>query len=154
MFLEMRRIEKQLSLAESEAILDKGEYGVLSTISSNGYPYGTPLNYVYSKGYIYFHSAKDGHKIQNVNNNSKVCFSVVGDVQLVPEKFTTKYESVIIFGNAQEVEGEEKVNALLALIEKYSSDYMVSGEKCVLKDTKKTKVIRIKIDRITGKASK
>ncbi|GAA0178813.1 hypothetical protein SH2C18_18010 [Clostridium sediminicola] len=98
MFLEMRRKEKQISLAESQEILKKGEYGVLSTISLNGYPYGTPLNYVYSDGCIYFHSAEDGQKIQNINHNCKVSFSVVGDVKLVPEKFSTKYESVIVFG--------------------------------------------------------
>lgn len=154
MFLEMRRKEKQLPLAESQAILHKGEYGVLSTISLNGYPYGTPLNYVYSEGYIYFHSAEDGQKIQNINNDSKVSFSVVGNVKLIPEKFSTKYESVIVFGEAQEVEGEEKVNALLALINKYSSDHLDEGQKYVLKGSNKTKVIRIDIQHMTGKASK
>lgn len=154
MFLEMRRKEKQLPLAESQAILNKGEYGVLSTISSNGYPYGTPLNYVYTNECIYFHSAEDGQKIQNINNDSKVSFSVVGSVKLIPEKFSTKYESVVVFGEAKEVEGEEKVNALLALINKYSSDHLDAGQKYILKGSNKTKVIRIDIQHMTGKASK
>lgn len=154
MFLEMRRKEKQLPLAESKEILKKGEYGVLSTISSNGYPYGTPLNYIYLDKYIYFHSAEDGQKIQNINNISKVSFSVVGNVKLIPEKFSTKYESVVVFGEAKEVKGEEKVNALLALINKYSSDYLDAGQKYVLKGNDKTKVIRIDIQHMTGKASK
>ncbi|SHH67962.1 pyridoxamine 5'-phosphate oxidase family protein [Clostridium grantii] len=154
MFLEMRRKEKEITKDKCEEILYKGEYGVLSTIGLNGYPYGTPLNYVYFEGNIYFHSAIDGHKLENIKENNKICFSVVGDVELIPEKFTTKYESVVIFGEATVIKGKEKVDALLALIKKYSNDYLIEGDKYILKDSNVTEVIRISVDHMTGKASK
>jgi nitroimidazol reductase NimA-like FMN-containing flavoprotein (pyridoxamine 5'-phosphate oxidase superfamily) len=149
----MRRKEKQITKDECEKILHKGEYGVLSTMGLNGYPYSTPLNYVYFEGNIYFHSAIDGHKLQNIKGNNNVCFSVVGDVKLIPEKFTTNYESVIIFGQATAITGKEKINALLALINKYSNDYLVEGNKYILKDNHITEVVRISIDHMTGKIS-
>ena len=40
------------------------------TIGTNGYPYTTPLNYVYYNDKIYFHSAKVGHKLSNIKENS------------------------------------------------------------------------------------
>jgi nitroimidazol reductase NimA-like FMN-containing flavoprotein (pyridoxamine 5'-phosphate oxidase superfamily) len=153
MFLEMRRKEKQITKDECEKILHKGEYGVLSTMGLNGYPYSTPLNYVYFEENIYFHSAIDGHKLQNIKSNKNVCFSVVGDIKLIPEKFTTNYESVVMFGQATTVIGKEKINALLALINKYSNDYLVEGDKYILKDNHITEVVRISIDHMTGKIS-
>ena len=72
MFREMRRKDREISINDSREILTKACYGVLSTISENGYPYGVPVNYVFYNGYIYFHSAKEVHKIDNIKNNSKV----------------------------------------------------------------------------------
>lgn len=43
MFEEMRLKAQQLSDEETIALLDAGEYGVLSTIGANGYPYGVPI---------------------------------------------------------------------------------------------------------------
>jgi len=71
MFKEMRRIDRMLSIEESKDILKNCEYGVLSSISDNGYPYGVPLSYVYFDDAIYFHSAREGHKIENIKNRKK-----------------------------------------------------------------------------------
>lgn len=51
----MRRKEKLLPIDRTEEILTKGDYGVLSTIGENGYPYGLPINYVYMDDCIYVH---------------------------------------------------------------------------------------------------
>lgn len=150
----MRRKNKQLSRDEIIEILSKSEYGVLSTISSNGYPYGVPLNYVYYQGSIYFHSAVSGHKIENIDKDPKVSFCVVGNTKLLPAEFNTKYESVIIFGTAKEVFDEEKADALLAIVNKYSKDFIEEGKKYIASAGKKTKVIRIDIVHIEGKAEK
>ncbi|MGL5751241.1 MAG: pyridoxamine 5'-phosphate oxidase family protein, partial [Paraclostridium sp.] len=117
-----------------------------------GYPYSTPLSYVYHNNAIYFHCATQGQKLININSNSKVSFSIVGDTEVLPSQFSTKYESVIIFGNGTLVEGEEKEIALLKLIEKYSKEFLETGAKYISKAKDVTTVIKIDIEHITGKA--
>ena len=50
--------------------------GVLSVIGDDGYPYGVPINYVYDEkeNALYFHGAKEGHKIDAIKKSGKVCF--------------------------------------------------------------------------------
>lgn len=48
MFRKMRREKKQLSTNLSFQILQNAEYGMLATISEDGYPYLTPLNFCLS----------------------------------------------------------------------------------------------------------
>ena len=63
MFRPMRRKRQALSEAESRAILERGQTGVLSVAGDNGYPYGVPVNYVTVDRKIVIHGAKTGHKI-------------------------------------------------------------------------------------------
>lgn len=152
MFRKMRRQEKEIENKEIEEILNKGEYGIFATIGENGYPYSVPLNYVYFEDCIYFHSAKSGHKIDNIKNNDKVSFCVVGDTEVLPSEFNTRYESVIVFGSAIEIDGKEKEKALLKLIEKYSLEFLEEGKLYISKAKDATSVVKISIDHMTGKA--
>lgn len=155
MFPEMRRRDREISREEIDAILAKAEYGTLSTIGSNGFPYGVPLNFAFMDGAIYFHCALNvGCKVENIKNNPNVCFSVVGYTEPLPDKFATAYESVIIFGTAKEVEADIKKAALVKLIEKYSSDFMDAGLQYIDKLIDKTAVFEISVERATGKACK
>ena len=63
MFREMRRKKQALSLAECARILYRGTSGVLALSGDGGYPYAVPLSYVYAGDRIYFHCAKQGHKL-------------------------------------------------------------------------------------------
>jgi uncharacterized protein len=56
---------------------------------------------VYEDGKIFFHCAKEGHKIDGIRRDEKVSFCVVDKDQIVPEKFTTFFRSVIVFGRAR-----------------------------------------------------
>ena len=128
--MEMRRKEKMIPQEEVMEILASAEYGVLSTVSADGVPYGVPVNFAYDDGAIYFHCAKEGHRLSNLAANDNVCFTVIDSVELMPEKFNTKYRSVIAFGKASSVEDEEgKKKALLKIIEKLSPDFIESGKK-------------------------
>lgn len=153
-FREMRRKDKELQNDDIVKILKNNSYGILSTISENGYPYGVPLNYIFLNDSIYFHSAIKGHKLDNILNNDKVSFCVIGQSYVLPEEFNTKYESVIIFGKAIEVFDDEKDSALLEMINKYSSDYIKEGKEYIEKAGKATKVIKINIEHISGKAER
>jgi nitroimidazol reductase NimA-like FMN-containing flavoprotein (pyridoxamine 5'-phosphate oxidase superfamily) len=148
----IRRKDRQIGTDEAIDLLKNCEYGVLSTIGSDGQPYGVPLSYVYKDHGIYFHCALTGHKIENIQSNPKVSFCAVGNTNVLPAEFGTEYESVIAFGVAAEIQGEEKDNALLWLLEKYCPDFIEEGKRFIEEKKKATKVIKIQIGHMSGKA--
>jgi nitroimidazol reductase NimA-like FMN-containing flavoprotein (pyridoxamine 5'-phosphate oxidase superfamily) len=153
MIREMRRKERQLDDTASMEILTCGDFGILSTYGSNSYPYATPLSYVYFNSCIYFHCAIEGLKIDNIDNNNKVCFCVTSIVALNPEKFSVKYKSVIVFGTASEIFYPEKDEALKELIKKYSGEFTEKAGKYIESSKDKTRVFKIEIEHITGKSN-
>ena len=153
--MEMRRKEKMISREEILEVLASAEYGILSTVSADGMPYGTPVNFVYADDAIYFHCATEGHKLSNLAANNNVCFTAVDSVELMPEKFNTKFRSVIAFGKASAVEDdEEKKKALLEIIKKLSPDFIESGIEYINSSFSKAEVIKITISEISGKATR
>ncbi|MCM1184475.1 MAG: pyridoxamine 5'-phosphate oxidase family protein [Roseburia sp.] len=154
MLKEMRRRDRQLSEEESMKLLTDGEFGILSTVGPD-YPYGVPVNYAVADNAIYIHGASAiGQKAENLNANANVCFTVVGRTEVLASAFSERYESAIVLGKAQIVEGEEKEKALKAFIEKYSPEYTEAGLKYLQAAKDKTSVYRIEIRQISGKAHK
>ncbi|MBW2072009.1 MAG: pyridoxamine 5'-phosphate oxidase family protein [Deltaproteobacteria bacterium] len=151
---KMRRKDRAITEEEARALLEKAEYGVLSTVSENGRPYGVPLNFCLIDGCIYFHCALVGQKIDNINHNKFVSFCVVGNTEILPDKFATRYESAIVSGEVEEVFDVNKQLALEGLLRKYSPEFFDKGLKYIedLKD--KTRVFKITINKLTGKARK
>jgi nitroimidazol reductase NimA-like FMN-containing flavoprotein (pyridoxamine 5'-phosphate oxidase superfamily) len=152
MHRNVRRKDRELDPESTTRLLTEGEYGFLATVGGDGQAYGVPLNYVFKNNFLYFHCAPEGHKLDNVRSNNKVSFCVVGKAKVLPDKFSTEYESVIAFGTAGEVQGEEKSQALLDLVEKYSPDFLEEGKAVIAKYFDKTSIIKMDIQHITGKA--
>lgn len=150
----MRRTDRGILESAARSILEKGEFGVLSTASSDGQPYGVPISYSYSGNVIYFHCAREGHKLENLKTNSRVSFCVVGRTEVLPDQFATKYESVIVFGKAFELADDEKHTGLLEIVKKYSPGFINEGLKYIENAAHKTKVYKIGIESITGKSRK
>ncbi|MBE0598134.1 MAG: pyridoxamine 5'-phosphate oxidase family protein [Desulfuromonadales bacterium] len=148
----MRRKDREITTREAVEILDAGEYGVLSTVGEDGQPYGVPLSYVHQKKRIYFHCAIEGQKLENIRSSGKVSFCVIGNTKVLPDKFTTDYESVVVFGVATEVSGQERHQALVWLLEKYCPDSIEAGKKYIEIKDQITTVIKIEINHISGKA--
>ncbi len=136
------------------SILEKGEFGMLSTVSSSNEPYGVPLNYCFIDQTIYFHCALEGEKLNNIEKNSSVSFCVVCGTRLQPEKFSTIYESCIVQGSATEVFNEEKQLALEGLVKKYSNEFQAQGADYIRKAQHKTRVMKIVPRSISGKAKR
>jgi uncharacterized protein len=150
----MRRIDRLITNTEAFSILEKGEYGILSTVSSSNEPYGVPVSYCLIDGCIYFHCALEGRKINNINNNPNVSFCVVGKTEVLPDKFGTKYESCIVQGFASESHGEEKQLGLEGLVHKYSANYVSAGLDYIEKLKGQARIFKISIESISGKARK
>jgi len=91
-------------------ILRNAHWGTLSTVSANGEPHGVPVGYAYdeAQGCLYFHTANKGVKIDNINRDSRICFSIVGSADLVTTKFAAQYESVVIYGNMARIEDRQE----------------------------------------------
>ena len=148
---EMRRKDKEIGADKAIKLLTDCDYGVLSTVGNDGQPYGVPLNYAYKDNCIYFHCALAGHKIDNIESNPKVSFCAVGDTKILPSEFSTEYVSAVAFGVASEVQGSERYNAIVLLLEKFSPEFIEEGKKYIEKLDKVTKVIKIEIEHISGK---
>lgn len=149
---EMRRTDRKMTDVEARELLERGEYGVLATVSADGSPYAVPLSYCVIGNSIYFHCALDGHKLENLAADSRASFCVVGATRVLPEKFSTTYESVIVSGRVTEAFAAEKERGLAGLVAKYSAEFREEGTRYIAAATPKTRVFRIDIDAIAGKA--
>ena len=151
MFREMRRGKQILSAEDTTAVMDRCTNGVLACLGDEGYPYAVPLSYVYFKGKIYFHSAKAGHKIDAITNNPKVSFTVIDKDTIVSEEYTSYFRSVIAFGKARIAEGEERLEAFRALVEKYSGDQPEEAKHKEITECTRAFIVAIDVEHITGK---
>ena len=147
----MRKIERQMNDMEALELLIKSEYGILSTCGEGNQPYGVPLSYVVIDKNIYLHGAGVGTKLDNIAINDKVSFTVVGKTKVLQDKFSTEYESIIVFGRAIILNEEEKYEPLLEFIRKYSPEFIEQGKLYIDRAKKETTLIKIEIYSFSGK---
>ncbi len=152
----MRQAKREINDREAvEGILRECPVGRLGTVRHDGYPMVKPLNFVYLDGAIYFHSAREGEKIDDIKRDDRICFEV--DLPAIFVKTTgdpcsaiVLFRSVIARGQARIVEDKDEVlKALKALMEKYQPEGgygPFSEEKLAI-----TAVVRIDIVEMTGK---
>lgn len=173
----MRRKDREMDVTFAYSIIDKAEFGTLSTLNADGSPYCIPVSVARKDTKIYIHSAYQGIKIENIKQNPKVCLSFVGDIKVPPpitkeefaklmeepgsfgklasKKFTTEFESAVAFGTAHIVEDEEeKIEGLRLITEKYTPGNMPYFQVALDASLKITCVVRIDIEKTTGKRKK
>ncbi len=153
MFRKMRRHRQSLPEEECAAILRAGSAGVLSLLGDDGYPYGVPLSYVYDGGDIYFHCAKEGHKIDAVKSCDRASFCVIARDDVISEEYTTYFESVIVFGRISVVCcEEEKRRAVESLAVKYAPDSAEEDRKrAIEREWAAVCVLKLSPEHISGK---
>jgi len=144
----------RLSAADIDAILIEGQVGYLA-LSRGNQPYLVPLNFLYEDGFIYFHCALRGRKIDYIRANPRVCFQTGETGGLIagdnPCSHNYHYRSVIIEGTLEEVvDSFEKEKILRLLTAKYSSAKMAAG-KIKANRIVSTGVYRIIPSSISGK---
>jgi len=123
MFREMRRGKQALPDEEAREILYSATSGVLALSGDDDYPYALPISYFYDGNKLYFHCAKEGHKIDAIKRNDKASFCVIAQDDVSPEEYTTHFKSVIVFGRISIIEDElQKLFAIRKLAEKYAPD--------------------------------
>ena len=151
---EVRRQDRVLDEQRALEILDQGEYGVLSMCDVAGEgAYGIPLSYVWDhQRTLYVHCAPSGRKLQCIDACSNVSFCVVGRTNVVPEKFTTGYESIVMRCTARHLlPEEERRKALRLFIHKYCPAYEETGLLYAEKSFHRTEIISLDIQEMSGK---
>jgi len=153
----LRRKDKEVaSYTEVEELLSNALVGRLGTCFNN-IPYITPVNFVYDNNKIYFHSAHEGRKIENIKHNQHVCFETDEMISIIPGMrmpcgSRTKYKSVIVFGDIRTVvDIDEKTVALNKLIEKYAPEAPRLPQSSDAAE--RTNVLVIDVKEITAKQS-
>ncbi|MCL2139305.1 MAG: pyridoxamine 5'-phosphate oxidase family protein [Treponema sp.] len=135
----MRRKDREIqSIDEKIKIIDKCKHCRLG-LSENDIPYIIPLNYGYSYENnilnLFFHSAKDGKKIEIIKNNSKSCFEIDCDTKLIEGenacKFSYEFRSIIGFGEIIILKTNKEKNEGLSNIMKHQTgkNFMFNKEQ-------------------------
>ena len=125
MFRKMRRFKQQISDADCIEVLKNTPRGVLSLIGDDGYPYGLPMDHWYCEedGKIYFHGAKEGHKIDAIKACDKAGYCVYDEGYRKEGDWALNIKSVIVFGRISLVQDEEKAREIcVALTRKFTDD--------------------------------
>ena len=156
MFRPMRRSNQQLPERDCIEILKTEPRGILSVLGEDGYPYGIPMNHFYREadGKLYFHCAKEGHKLDAIKADDKVCFTVWQEGPQEPGEWWYHMKSVICFGRAEVMEdGPEKFEKARNFGAKYfpTNEYL---DRELEKDYHRVNIVRIRVDHMTGKSVK
>ncbi|MBR2715965.1 MAG: pyridoxamine 5'-phosphate oxidase family protein [Ruminococcus sp.] len=126
MFRQMRRIKQKLNDDICSRVLHNQWRGVLSLLGDNDYPYGVVMNFYYDEkeNKLYFHSAKEGHKIDALKKHSKASFCVYDQGVKRENHWSKDYNCVIAFGRLSIVKDRKKAEFYVRkLAEKYFPDH-------------------------------
>ena len=152
-FREVARKKQVLTHEECLEILKTAPRGVLSVIGDDGYPYGTPINHLYCEedGKIYFHCAMEGHKLDAVRANDKVCFTVLSEPVKHPGEWWNCFTSVVCFGRIAEVKDEQRKNTLLRTLgtKLFPAGYDIEAD--MAKNASRALILELTIDHMSGK---
>ena len=150
-FRPLRRIKQTASQEECIALLESAPRGVLAVHGENGYPYGLPVNYVYLDGRIYFHCAKEGHKLDAIRANDKVSFTILSEPVRNDGEWWYCFTSVIVFGRISDINEPEKADMVLRAL---GSKYFPEGydmETDIVRNGPHALILELTIDHVSGK---
>ena len=152
MFREMRRYKQELMKEECIDILINEPRGILSVLGDDGYPYGMVMNHWYNtkNGKLYFHCAKEGHKIDAIKACDKVSYCVHDEGFRKEGEWALNIKSVIVFGRICIVEDEEKMKEICVnLYRKFADDK--DALKQELTHLKRVMCLELTSEHMTGK---
>lgn len=154
MFREMRRFKQQVSDDECKKILTEENRGTFSVIGDNGYPYTIPINFYYDETdhKIYFHGAKEGHKVDAINQCNKVCFTTWNQGFKKEGHWEWNVTSVVVFGRVALVTDRTVIeDRLRKLAIKYYPTEDEVEEEMSSSSANHVQMYAIEIEHMTGK---
>jgi nitroimidazol reductase NimA-like FMN-containing flavoprotein (pyridoxamine 5'-phosphate oxidase superfamily) len=142
----------EMTRPEIDQFLTCARVGRIGMIAK-GAPYVVPVGYGYAEGKIFFHTCREGMKMEAMRANPQVCFEV--DESLSDGSLA---KSVIILGRVEVIEEKERMIPYLEkLIDKYRvpvsfGGYMKRGNRNVKEELATVRVCLLTPDQIAGKS--
>lgn len=149
----MRRSDRAIQTPEETlAVLDQCDT-IRVGFRGETYPYVVPLSFgweeIDERVYIYVHGALNGLRHELLKADRRVCVEAdrFGRYVQTEHGVTCEYESVIGFGRAERISGDEAVHGLAAILRHCGFD----GYRCPQAVENNTSVWRITLSQLTGK---
>jgi nitroimidazol reductase NimA-like FMN-containing flavoprotein (pyridoxamine 5'-phosphate oxidase superfamily) len=155
----LRRAEREIKdTGIIEEILRTGKYAIIA-LCRNNEPYVVTLSYGYDaeNKALYFHSAKNGLKIDFIKSNPDACLTILQDKGYIQNECAHSYRSVIIRGDIELIENEsEKRKGIEILINQLENnpDMMKSRLNAKKEIYEKMQILKLKVSEITAKEGK
>lgn len=150
----MRRKDRRIDdVKRIEEIIGQGRVCHL-TLHDLPAPYVVPLNFGYKDQTLYFHAARDGHKIDLIEQNPQAGFAIsidMGDVDGGAQgcEWSARYQSVLGHGKVSVIEAmDEKRAALDQIMAQYAEGEFTYPDVMV----QRTLIFKLEIETMTGKA--
>lgn len=152
----IRRRDRQLDEQSAQQLLRVAEFGTLCLQDTAGGGYGVPLHYVWDGAdSLYLHCAPEGHKLDCLAAEPRACFVITGRSHILPEAFSTAYESLLLSGEVSPVADEtEKLFALRSFLTKYTPQAGERGLHFLRHAATRTTVLRFHICSVSGKTNR
>ena len=157
MHLSQREIDDPTVLDE---ILRQGRWTTLALVGGetpdDPWPYTLTLSYGYvaEERALYFHTAREGLKLEILAANPRVCGTVVDDLGYLQGKCAHAYRSVVYWGEMEILDAlEDKRRAIEILLEHLEDDPAIMRQRLVDRGEtyERACILRLRIEGLTGK---
>jgi len=154
----MKKIEREITNKNTIIeILKNGKYATISMCRASK-PYIVTLSYGFDlkRNSLYFHSAKEGLKVEFLRENPSVCGTIVDDLGYIMNDCSHKYRSIVFWGKMETVEDLEEKEYGFNIILNHLEDNPGIIKKRFLKNEQVLDnicILRLNIIEMTGKAS-
>ena len=156
MFRPMRRSAQALNGGACVEILERGTSGVLALAGDGGWPYAVPLSYAFDGEKLYFHCAREGHKLDAIRREARASFCVVDRDDVKPAEYTSYFRSVIIFGRVRVLEDEAQMRAAIELLARryFPEDSAENRRRAIEREWAGLCMLEMDIEHMSGKEAK
>ena len=156
MFRPMRRSAQALDGGACVEILERGTSGVLAVLGDGGWPYAVPLSYAFDGEKLYFHCAREGHKLDAIRREARASFCVVDRDDVKPAEYTSYFRSVIIFGRVRVLEDEAQKRAAIELLARryFPEDSAENRRRAIEREWTGLCMLEMDIEHMSGKEAK
>lgn len=153
MFRKMRRFKQQVSDETCRKILREEWRGVFAVHGEDGYPYALPIDFYYNedKNKIYFHCAKEGHKLDAIRADNRVSFCVYDKGFRKDGDWALNITSVIIFGRIRIIDDPDET---LVTVRKFGEKFFPTQKELddeILRSLARVQMLELTPDHMTGK---
>lgn len=151
MFSKMRRFKQEISEQECIDTLKEQPRGVLAVHGEDGYPYAFPMDYIYMNEKLYFHCAKEGHKLDAIAADNRVSFCVMDEGFRKDGDWALNIRSIVIFGRVKRIDDADET---LKVVRQLGLKYYPTAESVeeeIRKAIARVQILELSIDHMTGK---